>query len=69
MTLHGEGAPARTHLTLSVHNFMSEEIDEFEDSEIRRDNTHRHARRPLPPSVSPVGLGRIETEKSDFGLS
>lgn len=60
----------RTLLTLSVHKFLSEEIDKFEESDIHGNKRQRSVMKSLPPSVYPVGGGLSATkEKPDVYLS
>lgn len=60
----------RTLLTLSVHKFLSEEIDKFEESDIHGNKRQRCVMKSLPPSVYPVGGGLSSTkEKPDVYLS
>lgn len=53
----------RTLLILSVHKFLSEETDKFEESDIHGNKRQRCAMKSLPPSVYPVGAGQSSTKQ------
>lgn len=58
----------RTLLILSVHNFLSEETDKFEETSIHGNNIQKYAMKPLSPSVYSVGAGRLSNKDREIRL-